>query len=124
MLNERALRGAFAFTGAGTAPRCVIDIPHTARISAQATPPSKHLTAPHRAAAQGRGQRHLGAGLAVVPSSRPRLTAIVPVIAMPLKFRVGASIDRRFLTGIGTRDARLLILLGIERLITSTRMGW
>lgn len=36
---------------------------------------------------------------------------------------IGASIDRQFLTGIGTLDERMLILLDIERLMTSTEMG-
>lgn len=36
---------------------------------------------------------------------------------------VGASIDHQFLTGIGTLDERMLILLDIERLMTSTEMG-
>lgn len=36
---------------------------------------------------------------------------------------LGATIDRQFLTGIGTLDERMLILLDIERLMTSTEMG-
>ena len=36
---------------------------------------------------------------------------------------LGATIDRQFLTGIGTMDERMLILLDIERLMTSTEMG-
>ena len=36
---------------------------------------------------------------------------------------VGTSIDRRFLTGIGTMEERMLILLDIEGLMTSTEMG-
>jgi purine-binding chemotaxis protein CheW len=36
---------------------------------------------------------------------------------------LGATIDRQFLTGIGTLDARMLILLDIERLMTSAEMG-
>jgi purine-binding chemotaxis protein CheW len=36
---------------------------------------------------------------------------------------IGATIDRQFLTGIGTLDERMLILLDIERLMTSTEMG-
>jgi purine-binding chemotaxis protein CheW len=36
---------------------------------------------------------------------------------------VGCPIERRFLTGIGTLDERMLILLDIERLMASTEMG-
>ena len=36
---------------------------------------------------------------------------------------VGCPIERRFLTGIGTLDDRMLILLDIERLMASTEMG-
>jgi purine-binding chemotaxis protein CheW len=36
---------------------------------------------------------------------------------------IGATIDRQFLTGIGTLDERMLILLDIERLMTSSEMG-
>lgn len=36
---------------------------------------------------------------------------------------LGAAIDRQFLTGIGTLDERMLILLDIERLMTSAEMG-
>jgi purine-binding chemotaxis protein CheW len=36
---------------------------------------------------------------------------------------VGTGIDRRFLTGIGALDERMLILLDIEGLMTSTEMG-
>ncbi len=36
---------------------------------------------------------------------------------------LGATIDRKFLTGIGTLDERMLILLDIERLMTSAEMG-
>lgn len=36
---------------------------------------------------------------------------------------LGATIDRQFLTGIGTLDERMLILLDIERLMGSTEMG-
>ena len=36
---------------------------------------------------------------------------------------IGATIDRQFLTGIGTLDERMLILLDIERLMASTEMG-
>ncbi len=36
---------------------------------------------------------------------------------------IGATIDRQFLTGIGTLDERMLILLDIERLMTSPEMG-
>lgn len=36
---------------------------------------------------------------------------------------IGATIDRQFLTGIGTLDERMLILLDIERLMMSTEMG-
>jgi len=36
---------------------------------------------------------------------------------------LGATIDRQFLTGIGTLDDRMLILLDIERLMTSAEMG-
>ncbi len=36
---------------------------------------------------------------------------------------LGATIDRQFLTGIGTLDERMLILLDIERLMTSSEMG-
>ena len=36
---------------------------------------------------------------------------------------LGAAIDRKFLTGIGTLDDRMLILLDIERLMTSAEMG-
>ena len=36
---------------------------------------------------------------------------------------LGATIDRQFLTGIGTLDERMLILLDIERLMTSAEMG-
>jgi purine-binding chemotaxis protein CheW len=36
---------------------------------------------------------------------------------------IGVSIDRQFLTGIGTLDERMLILLDIERLMVSTEMG-
>ena len=35
----------------------------------------------------------------------------------------GGGIDRQYLTGIGTLDERMLILLDIERLMTSTEMG-
>ncbi|MGO4551374.1 chemotaxis protein CheW [Lysobacter sp. 2RAF19] len=35
----------------------------------------------------------------------------------------GAGIDRQFVTGIGTLDDRMLILLDIERLMTSAEMG-
>ncbi len=40
--------------------------------------------------------------------------------AMP---EVGTGIDRRFLTGIGALDERMLILLDIEGLMTSADMG-
>ena len=36
---------------------------------------------------------------------------------------LGATIDRQFLTGIGTLDERMLILLDIERLMVSAEMG-
>jgi purine-binding chemotaxis protein CheW len=36
---------------------------------------------------------------------------------------LGAAIDRQFLTGIGTLDERMLILLDIERLMASAEMG-
>ena len=36
---------------------------------------------------------------------------------------LGVAIDRQFLTGIGTLDERMLILLDIERLMTSSEMG-
>jgi purine-binding chemotaxis protein CheW len=36
---------------------------------------------------------------------------------------IGAAIERQFLTGIGTIDDRMLILLDIERLMTSAEMG-
>ena len=36
---------------------------------------------------------------------------------------LGATIDRQFLTGIGTLDERMLILLDIERLICSRELG-
>ena len=36
---------------------------------------------------------------------------------------LGAAIDRQFLTGIGTLDDRMLILLDIQRLMTSAEMG-
>jgi purine-binding chemotaxis protein CheW len=36
---------------------------------------------------------------------------------------IAATIDRQFLTGIGTMDERMLILLDIERLMSSTEMG-
>jgi purine-binding chemotaxis protein CheW len=36
---------------------------------------------------------------------------------------IAATIDRQFLTGIGTMDERMLILLDIERLMVSTEMG-
>jgi purine-binding chemotaxis protein CheW len=36
---------------------------------------------------------------------------------------IGATIDRQFLTGIGTLDERMLILLDIECLMGSTEMG-
>lgn len=36
---------------------------------------------------------------------------------------IGASVDCQYITGIGTIDKRMLILLDIERLITSTDMG-
>ena len=36
---------------------------------------------------------------------------------------MGATIDRKFLTGLGTLDDRMLILLDIERLMTSAEMG-
>ncbi|MHB8913383.1 MAG: chemotaxis protein CheW, partial [Lysobacter sp.] len=36
---------------------------------------------------------------------------------------LGATIDRQFLTGIGTLDERMLILLDIERLMGSAEMG-
>lgn len=36
---------------------------------------------------------------------------------------IGGSIDCQYITGIGTIDKRMLILLDIERLITSTDMG-
>ena len=36
---------------------------------------------------------------------------------------IGATIDRQFLTGIGTLDTRMLILLDIERLMSSAEMG-
>ena len=36
---------------------------------------------------------------------------------------VGATIDRKFLTGIGTQDERMLILLDIEQLMLSDEMG-
>ena len=35
----------------------------------------------------------------------------------------GASVDTRFISGIGTVDDRMLILLDIERLMASTEMG-
>ena len=36
---------------------------------------------------------------------------------------IAATIDRQFLTGIGTLDERMLILLDIERLMSSAEMG-
>jgi purine-binding chemotaxis protein CheW len=36
---------------------------------------------------------------------------------------LGGAIDRKFLTGIGVVDDRMLVLLDIERLITSREMG-
>jgi len=36
---------------------------------------------------------------------------------------MGATIDRKFLTGLGSLDERMLILLDIERLMTSAEMG-
>ncbi|MDI9237436.1 chemotaxis protein CheW [Lysobacter sp. LF1] len=36
---------------------------------------------------------------------------------------IGATIDRQFITGIGTAAERMLILLEIERLMTSAEMG-
>jgi purine-binding chemotaxis protein CheW len=36
---------------------------------------------------------------------------------------LGATIDRQYVTGIGTLDERMLILLDIERLMTSAEMG-
>ena len=36
---------------------------------------------------------------------------------------IAATIERQFLTGIGTMDERMLILLEIERLMTSAEMG-
>ena len=36
---------------------------------------------------------------------------------------IGGAIDRQFLTGIGTIDERMLILLDIERLMGSAEMG-
>jgi len=36
---------------------------------------------------------------------------------------IGATIDRQFLTGIGTLDERMLILLDIERLMGHEIMG-
>ena len=36
---------------------------------------------------------------------------------------IAATIERQFLTGIGTMDERMLILLDIERLMVSTEMG-
>ena len=36
---------------------------------------------------------------------------------------LGAAIDQQFLTGIGTLDERMLILLDIERLMASAEMG-
>jgi purine-binding chemotaxis protein CheW len=36
---------------------------------------------------------------------------------------IGATIDRQFLTGIGTLDERMLILLDIERLMGHETMG-
>ncbi len=36
---------------------------------------------------------------------------------------IGATIDRQFITGIGTQGERMLILLEIERLMTSAEMG-
>jgi purine-binding chemotaxis protein CheW len=36
---------------------------------------------------------------------------------------IGAAIDRQFITGIGTQGERMLILLEIERLMTSAEMG-
>lgn len=44
----------------------------------------------------------------------------VQIRAVP---ELGATIDRQFLTGIGTLDERMLILLDIERLMTSAEMG-
>lgn len=36
---------------------------------------------------------------------------------------LGSAIDRKFLTGIGVVDERMLVLLDIERLMTSAEMG-
>jgi purine-binding chemotaxis protein CheW len=36
---------------------------------------------------------------------------------------IGAAIDRQFITGIGTQGERMLILLEIERLMSSAEMG-
>ncbi len=36
---------------------------------------------------------------------------------------IGSAIDRQFITGIGTQGERMLILLEIERLMTSAEMG-
>jgi len=36
---------------------------------------------------------------------------------------IGATIDRQFITGIGTHGERMLILLEIEKLMTSAEMG-
>ncbi|KGT83185.1 chemotaxis protein, partial [Xanthomonas vasicola] len=35
----------------------------------------------------------------------------------------GASVDTRFISGIGTQDDRMLILLDIETLLDSTELG-
>lgn len=41
----------------------------------------------------------------------------------PVPDLVGATIDRKFLTGIGTHEERMLVLLDIEQLMLSAEMG-
>lgn len=66
---------------------------------------------------------HLGARVVgMVVDSVSDVVRLEPaqVRAVP---ELGSAIDRQFLTGIGTLDERMLILLDIERLMTSAEMG-
>ena len=54
-----------------------------------------------------------------------RVSDVVRIAAEQMRAvpELGSGIDRQFITGIGTLDERMLILLDIERLMTSTEMG-
>lgn len=63
-----------------------------------------------------------GRVVGMVVDSVSDVTRLEPAQIRPVP-EVGVTIDRQFITGIGTLDDRMLILLDIERLMGSTEMG-